>query len=122
MLLDHFAACLFESSVVATHDTGKQHDERRLLLNFMLNNFDRLFTWTNELQSTVVKRQEAATSVTNPSSTDHTKELTCKLLVELVNRLVDDPTFTLKQKKAKLDALRRTHPDIYAQHFSDLVF
>ena len=112
----------------------------------MLNNFDRLFTWTDELQAMLVKRQAddadasiAATSDTtcDPKSRsastttttttahapkDETKDLTSKLLVDLVNRIVDDPSVSLKQKKAKLAALRRVHPHVYEQHFADLAF
>jgi hypothetical protein len=55
------------------------------------------------------------------SKTDYSacaKEQTNKALVDLINHIIDDPQITLKQKKLKLKALKRIHPDIYEQHFA----
>ena len=47
------------------------------------------------------------------------KEETTRALVELINHIIDDPQISLKQKKLKLKALQRIHPEIYEKHFAD---
>ena len=49
----------------------------------------------------------------------NSKEQTNKALVDLINHIIDDPHISLKQKKLKLKALKRIHPDIYKQHFAN---
>ena len=60
--------------------------------------------------------------MTNKEFNDSSKEETTKALVDLINHIVDDPQISLKQKKLKLRALQRIHPDIYEKHFSDLQY
>lgn len=60
--------------------------------------------------------------MTNKEFNDNSKEETTKALVDLINHIVDDPQISLKQKKLKLRALQRIHPDIYEKHFSDLQY
>jgi hypothetical protein len=57
---------------------------------------------------------------TNQEYVESSKELTQKSLIDLINHIIDDPQISLKQKKLKLKALQRIHPDIYENNFSNL--
>lgn len=109
-------------------------EETRLLLNFMLNNFDDLFKLNKSIEDSIRKRklmmqrygQEEALlekvyckRQSNEEFEETSREHTSKALVELINHIIDDPHISLKQKKLKLKALQRIHPDIYEKHFSD---
>lgn len=50
IVLNHFASCLFKAKVFS-------FEESRLILNFMFNNFDYLFTLPKNLQEIINKRQ-----------------------------------------------------------------
>jgi hypothetical protein len=60
--------------------------------------------------------------MTSKEFNEKSKEETTKALVDLINHIVDDPQISLKQKKLKLRALQRIHPDIYEKNFSDLQY
>ena len=60
--------------------------------------------------------------MTNKEFNEKSKEETTKALVDLINHIIDDPQISLKQKKLKLRALQRIHPEIYEKHFSDLQY
>lgn len=128
VLLNNFAGCLFDTKLLT-------FEESRLILNFMLNNFDHLFKLTKAMEESVNKRrlmiekygQEEALleklyckKLTNKEYVERTKDQTTKALVDLINHIVDDPQISLKQKKLKLKALQRIHPEIYDQYFADL--
>lgn len=128
VLLNHFAGCLFNTKLLA-------FEECRLILNFMLNNFDHLFKLSKSLEESICKRrlmrhkyghEEALIEksfckrMTNKEYIDGSKDQTTKALVDLINHIVDDPQISLKQKKLKLKALQRIHPEIYEKYFSDL--
>ncbi len=129
VLLDQFAKCLF-------HGQPGQFEESRLILNFMLNNFDELFRLPAGLQETVARRRLLAAKfgheeplpdrvyckrLTAKEYVAAARDQTTKALVDLINHIVDDPQISLKQKKLKLKALQRIHPDIYQEHFADLL-
>ena len=52
---------------------------------------------------------------------ESSKEQTTKALVDLINNMIDDPKISLKQKKLKLRALQRIHPEVYDKYFSDII-
>ena len=58
--------------------------------------------------------------LTNQEYVECTKDQTTRALVDLINHIVDDPQISLKQKKLKLKALQRIHPEIYDKYFADL--
>lgn len=58
--------------------------------------------------------------MTNQEYVEGSKDQTTRALVDLINHIVDDPQISLKQKKLKLKALQRIHPDIYDKYFADL--
>ena len=60
--------------------------------------------------------------MTSQEFDEKSKEDTTKALVDLINHIVDDPQISLKQKKLKLRALQRIHPDIYEKNFADLQY
>jgi len=101
----------------------------------MLNNFDDLFRLPESFKETVARRRLMATKfgheepvpdrlyckrLTAKEFVDAGKDETEKALVSLINQIVDDPLISLKQKKLKLKALQRIHPDIYEKHFAEL--
>jgi uncharacterized protein YjbK len=47
-------------------------------------------------------------------------ELTESMVVDLMNSILDDTHFSLKEKKHKLKLLQKQHPSIYHRHFSDV--
>ncbi len=49
ILLNHFAGCLFNTKLVG-------YEESRLILNFMLNNFDDLFKVNKSIEESLSKR------------------------------------------------------------------
>lgn len=127
IILNHFAVCLLNPKTMPFEET-------RLLLNFMLNNFDDLFKLNKSIEDSIRKRklmmqrygQEEALlekvyckRQSNEEFEETSREHTSKALVELINHIIDDPHISLKQKKLKLKALQRIHPDIYEKHFSD---
>lgn len=50
ILLNHFAGCLFNTKLIG-------FEECRLILNFMLNNFDHLFKLNKPLEEAIAKRR-----------------------------------------------------------------
>lgn len=100
----------------------------------MLNNFDNLFRLNKSIEESINRRRLSVQSgkeeafieqiyckkLSSREYMDNSKEQTTKALVELINHIIDDPQISLKQKKLKLKALQRIHPDIYEQYFSDL--
>jgi hypothetical protein len=56
--------------------------------------------------------------LTSKEFNDNSKEQTTKALVDLINYMIDDPRISLKQKKSKLKALQRIHPDVYERYFA----
>ena len=130
ILLNHFAECVFNTKAIS-------YEEMRLMLNFMLNNFDHLFKLDKGIEENVAKRrslmekygkEEALMDkayckrVSNKEYEEFTKEETNKAIVGLINHMVDDPKISLKQKKLKLKLLQRVHPEVYEKHFADLLF
>lgn len=128
ILLNHFASCLFNTKLI-------EFEESRLILNFMLNNFDHLFQLGKPLEETIHRRcimaqkygrEEALIEklyckrLTAKEYIESSKDQTTKALVDLINHIVDDPQISLKQKKLKLKALQRIHPEVYQKYFSDL--
>lgn len=100
----------------------------------MLNNFDNLFKLNKTIEESIRKRkllmqrygQEEALleklyckQVSSEQFEETAREETTRALVELINHIIDDPQITLKQKKLKLKALQRIHPEIYEKHFAD---
>ena len=129
ILLNHFSSCLIKTKLIG-------YEESRLLLNFMLNNFDYLFKLNPQIEESISKRrvlmqkygQEEALiektfckRLTNKEYSNSSKEQTTKALVDLINHIIDDPQISLKQKKLKLKALKRIHPEIYEEHFADCI-
>lgn len=131
IVLNDFAECVINTKVIVIIS----FEESRLLLNFMLNNFDHLFKLDKCLMESIGKRllilerfgREEAFLEKNYckqfSTKDYlkvSKEETTSALVELINHIIDDPKISLKQKKKKLKMFEETHPDIYQKFFSDL--
>ena len=100
----------------------------------MLNNFDNLFKLNKPIEESIGKRkllmqrygQEEALleklyckQLSSNEFEETSKEETSRALVELINHIIDDPQISLKQKKLKLKALQRIHPEIYEKHFAD---
>lgn len=125
--MNHFASCLLNPEIIT-------FEELRLLLNFMLNHFDSLFKLTKPIKDSIGKRkllmqrygQEEALleklyckQLSCEQFEETSKEETTKALVDLINHIIDDPQITLKQKKLKLKALQRIHPDVYEKNFAD---
>ncbi len=131
ILLNHFANSLIDSKVITFEET-------RLLLNFMLNNFDLLFKQTKSIEELVSKRckhmQKYGKEIEAPIENLYCKQMTVqqyehvtmeetsKALVDLINKMIDDPKVSLKQKKLKLKALQRIHPDVYEKNFANILF
>ena len=131
ILLNDFAECVINTKVIAIIS----FEESRLLLNFMLNNFDHLFKLDKCLKESIGKRllilekfgREEALLEKNYckqfTTNDYlkvSKEETTGALVDLINHIIDDPKISLKQKKKKLKMFEETHPEIYQKFFSDL--
>ena len=57
--------------------------------------------------------------ITTQEFKENSKDETCKALVDLINHIIDDPQVSLKQKKLKLKALQRIHPEVYEKHFAN---
>ncbi|CAF0712157.1 unnamed protein product [Brachionus calyciflorus] len=127
IILNHFSNCLINPKLIA-------FEESRLLLNFMLNNFDNLFRLTKSIEESINKRRLLAKNgreealleqiyckkLSTKEYKDNSKEETTKALVDLINHIIDDPQISLKHKKLKLKALQRIHPEIYEKYFADL--
>lgn len=39
-----------------------------------------------------------------------------------MNSIIDDATMSLREKKQWLKKLQKSHPDVYDQHFSDMLW
>lgn len=50
ILLNHFASCLFQTKTLGFEDS-------RLILNFMLNNFNELFKMSRSLEESAQRRR-----------------------------------------------------------------
>ena len=131
ILLNDFAGCVINTKQIAVIT----FEESRLLLNFMLNNFDHLFKLDKCSEESINKRliilqrygrEEAlmeknfCKQLTTKDYSSSSKEETTTALVSLVNFIIDDPKISLKQKKKKLQTFQATHPDIYRRYFSDI--
>ncbi|RNA25137.1 DEP domain-containing 7-like, partial [Brachionus plicatilis] len=128
VLLNQFANCLISPKHISFEDS-------RLLLNFMLNNFDNLFRLTKSIEESIGKRrimvqngheealleQVYCKKLSDKEYNEKSKEETSKGLIDLINHIIDDPQISLKHKKLKLKALQRIHPDIYEKNFANIL-
>ena len=68
-----------------------------------------------------VPEKTFCTQVTEDEYKHQQTEQTAKCLVELMNSILDNTKFSLKEKKQRLKQFQKYHPDLFQKHFSEML-
>ncbi|XP_061195653.1 DEP domain-containing protein 7-like [Saccostrea echinata] len=124
LALDTFTDCIIQHKVLA-------HKLARVLVLFLMKNLKRIFTVPKEIKDRVVTRMNDlktgevspvrdnayCSQVTTDEYQKQATECTNTALVSMMNGILDNTNFTLKEKKQRLRQFQKCHPELYAKHF-----
>ncbi|KAK3097684.1 hypothetical protein FSP39_012092 [Pinctada imbricata] len=128
LILDTFTDCIIRHKVVA-------HKLARVLVLFLMNNLQEIFTIPKIIKDRVASRMDdLKTGEVSPvrditycsqvSLEQYKKQAvegTKSALVDMMNGILDNTTISLKEKKQRLKQFQKCHPQLYAQHFSEML-
>ncbi|XP_048771485.2 DEP domain-containing protein 7-like [Ostrea edulis] len=128
LVLDTFTDCIIKHKVVA-------HKLARVLVLFLMKNFKTIFTVPKEIKDRVVARlsdlktgkvspvrdNAYCSQVTSDEYQKQAAECTNSALVIMMNGILDDTHFTLKEKKQRLRQFQKCHPDLYIKNFNGML-